>query len=181
MKRAACCLALLAGVLGCGSQSTNPGTTENDAASPSGWGDDAGTSSGMKPSADASSNAPVDATSAPRTDGSAPPTDGSVSVDAAASDDGAPPNVNAPLLDGGEVVQFVASDETTYFDPSQTENSTGTVSFGVANTAASDGWVANLTRKGGESTLGTDGAEEIVSNRMFSFGTFSFHLSLATI
>lgn len=97
-----------------------------------------------------------------------------------ADGDGGLPDVFAPVPDGGVFVQFVTSDETTYFDKSQEETSTGTITFGVPNKGASDDAVATLTRKGGETTLGTDGAEEIVSNRPFSFGTFRYRLSLAT-
>ena len=177
MRRSAWTLTLLATSLGCGSQSATPegGPIGGDAAASDsgGRGDDAGTGPGTTSHGDASSDAPADASSIL-------PTDSSVPAEAAATEDGGPPNVNAPLADGGEIVQFVSADESTYFDPSQTEDSTGTVTFGVANAAAADGWVANLTRKGGEAALGTSGAEEIVSNRTFSFGTFSFRLSLAT-
>ncbi len=89
------------------------------------------------------------------------------------------PDVFGPVPDGGVFVQFVKSDETTYFDESQENKATGTITFGAPNAAASDDNVANLTRKGGQAELGTDGAEEIVSNRPFSFGTFRYRLSLA--
>jgi hypothetical protein len=113
-----------------------------------------------------------------------PSTDAGGSSDAPqasdASVDGEPPDVSAPLADGGLLVQFVKSDQTVNFDSTQQTQSTGTVTFGVANTAASDDNVATLTRMGGQATIGTGGAEEIVSQRAFSFGTFSFRLSLAT-
>jgi hypothetical protein len=102
--------------------------------------------------------------------------DGSV----AAGGDGSLFDVFAPVSDGGEFVQFVTTDETTYFDPAQENKATGTITFGTPNAAASDNNVADLTRTGGEAELGTDGAEEIVSNRTFPFGTFRFRLSLAT-
>jgi hypothetical protein len=94
--------------------------------------------------------------------------------------DGGLPDVFGPVEDGGVFVQFVQADETANFDPAQEEKSTGTITFGAANAAASDGKVANLTRTGGQTTIGTGGAVEIVSNRTFSFGTFRFRLSLAT-
>ena len=106
------------------------------------------------------------------------PTDGSPPVDA--SEDGGLPDVFAPLPDGGEFVQFVTSDQTTYFDMSQQTAPTGTITFGAPNAAASDDAVANLTRTGGETTIGTNGAEEIVSNRMLPFGTSRFRVSFAT-
>jgi hypothetical protein len=81
--------------------------------------------------------------------------------------------------DGGVFVQFVASDKSTYFDPTQQTMPTGTVTFGASNAGASDGFVANLTRTGGMSTLGTGGAEEIVSNRSYSYGTFRYRFDLA--
>ena len=90
------------------------------------------------------------------------------------------PDVFAPPPDGGEFVQFALQDQTTYFASDQEKTATGTVTYGVTNPAASDHLVANLTRSGGETTLGTVGAEQIVSNRMFSFGTFRFRLSFAT-
>jgi hypothetical protein len=124
---------------------------------------------------------------APSADAHGPSTDASAdaSLDAAHVPDGSSldaglPDVYGPVPDGGELVQFVASDKTTYFDPSQQATPTGTVTFGVANAGASDDNVADLTRTGGQATIGTGGAEEIVSNRSFSFGTFRFRLSLAT-
>jgi hypothetical protein len=94
--------------------------------------------------------------------------------------DGGLPDVFGPVPDGGVFVQFVQADETAHFDPAQEEKSTGTIAFGVTNAAASDGQVATLTRTGGQTTIGTAGAVEIVSNRSFSFGTFRFRLSLAS-
>ena len=173
MKRSAAWpLTLLVICSGCGSQAASPdaGTSGNDAAvGDTGAGaDDSGTSPAMKMDGEASSEA-----------SSGSPSDSAIPEEAA-TEDGAPPDVNAPLLDGGELVQFVGFDQLTYFDPTQQVEATGTITFGVANSAAADGWVANLTRTGGESEVGTDGAEEIVSNRMFSFGTFTFRLSFAT-
>jgi hypothetical protein len=84
-----------------------------------------------------------------------------------------------PVPDGGELVQFVKTDESTYFDPAQENKATGTITFGAANASASDGLVADLTRTGGQAAIGTAGAEEIVSNRTFSFGTFRYRASLA--
>ena len=42
-----------------------------------------------------------------------------------------------------------------------------------------DGFVADLTRTGGQAALSPSGAEEIVSNRTFSFGTYRYRFSLA--
>jgi hypothetical protein len=95
------------------------------------------------------------------------------------SDAAAPADGFAPLADGGLFVQFVASDETVNFDPTQETKPTGAIAFGVPNAAASDDAVATLTRTGGQTTLDTVGAEEIVSRRSFSFGTFRFRLALA--
>jgi hypothetical protein len=97
-----------------------------------------------------------------------------------ADGDGGLPDAFGPVPDGGVFVQFVKSDEAAYFDPAQEMMPTGTIAFGAPNTKASDDAVATLTRKGGEAALGTDGAEEIVSNRSFGFGTFRYRLSLAT-
>ncbi len=122
-------------------------------------------------------------------DAASPARDAAIVADATVADGSSPPtppadaalaDVFAPLSDGGELVQFVTSDETTYFAASQEVKSTGAITFGAANASASDDAVANLTRTGGQAAIGTDGAEEIVSNRMFSFGTFRFRLSLAT-
>jgi hypothetical protein len=96
------------------------------------------------------------------------------------SSDAGSPDALGPLPDGGVFVQFVKSDETTAFDNAQEAAPTGTITFGVPNSGASDGIVATLTRHGGQATLGTNGAEEIVSRRAFSFGTFRYRFSLAT-
>jgi hypothetical protein len=137
--------------------------------------DDAGSTS---PGADG--GASLDATSVDgNVDATAiAPTDGAPSFEA--SEDAGLPDVLAPLPDGGELVQFVTSDQTTYFDMSQQTTPTGTITFGAPNAAASDDAVANLTRTGGQATLGTGGAEEIVSDRMFPFGTSRFRVSFAT-
>jgi len=90
------------------------------------------------------------------------------------------PDVFAPPPDGGQFVQFTQNDRTTYFASDLEKTATGTVTYGFANPAASDGLVVNLTRSGGQTSLGTEGAEEIVSNRTFAFGTFRFRLSLAS-
>ncbi len=104
---------------------------------------------------------------------------GGVDAGADGSDDGGLPGVLGPVEDGGVLVQFIDTDQSTYFDPSQQTMPTGTVTFGAPNAAAVDDNVASLTRKGGEAKIGTDGAEEIVSNRPFAFGTFRYRLSLA--
>ena len=57
---------------------------------------------------------------------------------AATGGDGSLADVFAPVPDGGELVQFVTSDETTYFDPAQENKATGTITFGAPNAAASD-------------------------------------------
>lgn len=121
----------------------------------------------------------------PSSDGAVPPEGGT--TDGAAGDGGDASSVTegglvdplGPVEDGGLLVQFLTSDQTVNFDESQQTTPTGTVTFGVANTAASDGIVGNLTRTGGQAQLGTDGAEEIVSQRQFSFGTFRYRASLA--
>ncbi|MCL2450576.1 MAG: glycoside hydrolase family 16 protein, partial [Polyangiaceae bacterium] len=105
----------------------------------------------------------------------APPSDAS----AAGAADGGLPDPLGPIPDGGELVQFVASDESTNFDPAQEEKSTGTIAFGVAAAGAADGRVATLTRSGGQAAIGTAAAEEIVSNGSFSFGTFRYRVLLA--
>jgi hypothetical protein len=164
--------ALLGGILLCGAcGGTRGGASANG---------DAG-------AGDASSDG--DATQA---DGATHPIDGATRTDAGPSDDGASdgeagsaidgglPDVFGPVEDGGVLVQFVASDQTAHFDESQQTTPTGTITFGASNAAASDGIVANLVRTGGETQLGTSGAEEIVSNRSFSFGTFRYHVSIAT-
>jgi hypothetical protein len=123
----------------------------------------------------------VDATAGGNVDGSLPEASSADATPVVTPDpDGGLLDVLAPLPDGGIFVPFVTSDETTYFAPAQEEKSTGTITFGAANAAASDGIVANLTRTGGQTAIGTAGAEEIVSNRTFAFGTFRFRLSLAT-
>jgi hypothetical protein len=110
-------------------------------------------------------------------DGAAPAGDGA--GEAPASDGGLPDPLG-PVPDGGLLVQFVANDESTAFDESQEEKSTGTIAFGVASSAASDGNIATLTRTGGQTAIGTAGAEEIVSRRQFSFGTFRYRTELAS-
>jgi hypothetical protein len=170
--RRACALLLAMGLVACSSSSSSsagPGGTD--------------ASGGDAPSGDAT---------APGVDGGSG-VDGATAKDAeagaqkdAASDTGSPPagdaglpDVFGPVPDGGVLVQFVKADETANFDPAQEEKSTGTIAFGVTNAAASDSQVATLTRTGGQATIGTGGAVEIVSNRSFSFGTFRFRLSLA--
>jgi hypothetical protein len=158
-------------VLGCSSSS---GSSSNDQAmdgstpamhdsgssdAHAGGGDSGGGTDGGAASTDSAS---------PASDGSPLPGDGG---------DGDP---LGPVPDGGELVQFVKADETTYFDKSQENTSTGTITFGQANAGASDDAVGALLRRGGEAEMNTAGAEEIVSNRTFSFGTFRFRLSLAT-
>ncbi len=127
---------------------------------------------GGAPDAEAARDAasPGDASSGSDASGAA--SDGSVSD---ASRDGG----LGPLADGGLFVQFVAGDRTTNFDFAQQEMTTGTVTFGAPSGSASDNNVALLTRTGGQTATGTAGAEEIVSKRSFSFGTFRFRLSLA--
>jgi hypothetical protein len=123
----------------------------------------------MGPDEASTSDAQQDSSGLPFGDSSAPP-----------AGDGGLPDAFGPVPDGGVFVQFVQTDQTTYFDPSQQQMPTGTVTFGVSSAAASDGKVATLTRTGGQTTIGTGGAEEIVSNRAFSFGTFRFRASLAS-
>jgi hypothetical protein len=165
---AAACALALAGAA-CSSPSapaTGPGT---DAAGPdeaSGASTkDATAGDAAAPTSDATSPGDVGASQ----DASSPP-----------PSDGGLPDAYGPVEDGGEFVQFVASDETTYFDESQQTTPTGTIAFGVADPAASDGEVATLTRTGGQTTIGTGGAEEIVSNRSFSYGTFRYRFQLAS-
>jgi hypothetical protein len=127
--------------------------------------------------------APATDASPPAADGAGSPPDGGtdgLSVADAAGDDTGLADVFGPIEDGGLFVQFVAADKSAHFDPAQEESSTGTVTFGAANTGASDDAVVDLTRTANQQTIGTGGAEEIVSNRSFSFGTFRFRLSLAT-
>jgi hypothetical protein len=138
---------------------------------------------GGSPSAEAGVDAAVDASSSTPADASVDAADGgSGAGDGDASDAGAgtSPLSYGPLGDGGLIVQFVPSDETVNFDKSQEETSTGTITFGAPNAGASDNQVVNLTRTGGESALGTAGAEEIVSQRLFTFGTFRYRFSLAS-
>lgn len=100
--------------------------------------------------------------------------------DASFVTDGGLPDPLGPVADGGLLVQFVASDESTAFDDSQEVRATGSLAFGVSSPDASDGIVAALTRKGGQASLGVSGAEEIVSRRQFSFGTFRYRTALAS-
>ncbi len=163
-----CAVAALstAALFGCSSSSSpSPGVTgATDASLPSG--DSGAADSGSHPLLDGGT--PTGDGSAAN-DGSTSPTDGEAAFDA-----------YGPVPDGGELVQFVTADETTYFDKSQETTPTGTIAFGQANAGASDDAVAALLRTGGEAEMNTSGAEEIVSNRTFSFGTFRFRLSLAT-
>jgi hypothetical protein len=153
--------------------------------------EDAARDDGGAPPADASLQ---DSTAPGPDDGSTDdaPTDGLADSPGPSSQDASPigpddgglpdglPDAYGPVPDGGVYVQFVQTDRTTYFDPSQEQTPTGTVTFGVASTGASDGKVATLTRTGGKATIGTGGAEEIVSNRSFSYGTYRFRASLAS-
>jgi hypothetical protein len=152
--------------MACGSDATSAGGAAGDAghdATSGGPDDDGGSSSDTSPGADAP----------------APPSDGAAD-DATASNDGGLPDASSPLADGGVFIQFVAADKTANFDPAAQESTTGTVTFGAPNAGASDNAVVDLTRTGNQTPTGTSGAEEIVSNRPFSFGTFRFRLSLAT-
>jgi hypothetical protein len=165
----------LVSVAGCSSsggadQGGEPPGGDSGAADGSSPGD-ASTTDGARPIVDASTDA------APGADGSGT-TDGATR-DAGAGSDGDLPPALGPVEDGGLLVQFVTSDQTVAFDESQQEMSTGTITFGVSNAAASDGIVADLARTGGQATLGTGGAEEVVSQRSFSFGTFRYRASLA--
>ena len=145
-----------------------------------------GPSPGSVADASSSDGGATDASS--RDAASSPPDAGSDGDAGAPADAGSPPPLSdgglpdayGPVAEGGVFVQFITTDQTTYFDPAQQEMSTGTITFGVDNAAASDGKVATLTRTGGEASLGTGGAEEIVSNRTFSFGTFRYRLNLAS-
>ncbi len=135
--------------------------------------------------ADAATDASLDASSPdsapdaiPATDAAAPDA-GQASEASTPHGDAGLPDPLGPVPDGGELVQFVKTDESTYFDPAQENKATGTITFGAANAAASDGLVSDLTRTGGKAALDTAGAEEIVSNRTFSFGTFRYRASLA--
>jgi hypothetical protein len=105
--------------------------------------------------------------------------DGAAGDGAAGAADGGLPDPYGPVPEGGLFVQFVSSDENGAFDKSQENTATGTITFGAANTGASDGIVANLKRNGGEAQLSPSGAEEIVSRQAFSFGTFRYRFSLA--
>ena len=60
----------------------------------------------------------------------------------APSCDGGLPDAYGPVPDGGVFCQFVQTDQTTYFDTSQQQAPTGSLTFGVSNSAASDGKVA---------------------------------------
>ncbi|MGH7295337.1 MAG: hypothetical protein ACRELB_10405 [Polyangiaceae bacterium] len=165
--RHACLGALsLAGVACSASSSSSTAGDAGDASSGSSadGAQDAPTADALGTSTDAATDGSPDAATLP--DGGA--------------GDGGLPDALGPVPDGGLLVQFVVADRTASFDPAQQETSTGTVTFGVANAAAADDAVADLTRTGGQAAIGTGGAEEIVSNRSFSFGTFRFRLSLAT-
>lgn len=162
--RGACALLLAFASAACGSSSSSSpaGDGGSDAATASD-----GPSTGDAPldvQADVHGDAPKDA---PADTSSTPPGDAGL------------PDVFSPVPDGGVFMQFVKADESANFDPAQEEKSTGTITFGAANGAASDNQVANLTRTGGQAAIGTAGAVEIVSNRSFSFGTYRFRFSLA--
>jgi hypothetical protein len=164
----ACVLALAGNA--CSSSSPSPTAPAADASSPS----DASSGSPAKDAmAGDSASAGTDATSGG---------DGGASSEASSPPpaDGGLPDAYGPVEDGGEFVQFVTSDQTTAFDESQQTTPTGTIAFGIANAAASDGKVATLTRTGGQATIGTGGAEEIVSSRSFSYGTFRYRFQLAS-
>lgn len=174
---AAGALLLAAGALACSSSSPPAEANGSDAAADAAPEDAAAdahpqdsTATGPdEGSADAStSDAEAESPEASSTDSSS-----------AAPGDGGLPDAYGPVPEGGVFVQFVPTDQTTYFDPSQEQMPTGTVVFGAPSAGASDGNVATLTRTGGKATIGTGGAEEIVSNRSFSYGTFRFRASLA--
>jgi hypothetical protein len=154
------------------------------AASPAACGSDAPGSSAVSGDAGgiAPDAAPAADASAPVADGSGGLEDGSGDAPSAADGPGGDAGLTdafGPVEDGGLFVQFVAADKSANFNPAQEESTTGTVTFGAANAGASDDAVVNLTRTANQATIGTGGAEEIVSNRAFSFGTFRFRLSLA--
>ncbi len=176
---------LAAGSLACSSSSSPAGESGDDAATPDAASpvdaaaeethpqDSAASGSSDSSRGDAQT---TDAPGGPETTdspGGSPPDSSST------GGDGGLPDPYGPVPDGGVFVQFVQADRTTYFDSSQQAMSTGTVTFGVSSASASDGSVATLTRTGGKSTVGTGGAEEIVSNRSFSYGTFRFRANLA--
>jgi hypothetical protein len=149
-----------------------------------GTGADASTSGeGASGDAGTSTDAGHDATSADAPSGDSPSSgggDGSTGDGGSPTADSGVPDPLGPVPDGGLFVQFATADEQAAFDPAQEEKSTGTITFGATNTGASDSIVANLTRTGGQTAIGTAGAVEIVSNRTFSFGTFRFRLSFAS-
>ena len=124
--------------------------------------------------------APVDAARDATSPADARADGAAAASDAATSIDSGLPDPLGPVPDGGLLVQFVANDESVAFDPSQEEHATGSIAFGVSSAAASDGMVATLTRAGGQTPIGVSGAEEIVSRRQFSFGTFRYHAQLAS-
>jgi hypothetical protein len=149
--------------------------------SSSGNGSDAGHDA-TGPTTDAS---PANDANPSQNDGASPDgtTDAPSGSDTGADSGGSDAGVDdalGPVEDGGLLVQFVSADETANFAVGQEEKSTGTITFGAANAAASDNAVLELKRTGGSATIGTSGAEEIVSNRSFSFGTFRYRFRLAT-
>ena len=166
-------LGVLVGCVACGS--SGGGAVANGDAGGSGANADAGGST-----ADAGATTGSDGGESPPLGGDDAGTAGGDASQSAPSDAGLDGGEDAALPDGSLVVQFVTSDETVNFDKSQEEKSTGTIAFGVADTGASDGIVGTLTRTGGQSAIGTSGAEEIVSQRAFSFGTFHYRFNLAS-
>jgi hypothetical protein len=148
-----------------------------------GWSSEDASSPGVDGAADAG---PEDSTASGSDDGStsdaATDSPGTSPPDASSTvtGDGGLPDAYGPVPDGGVFVQFVQGDRATYFDTSQEQTPTGTVTFGVFSAGASDGNVAKLTRTGGTTPIGTTGAEEIVSNRSFSYGTFRIRTTLAS-
>lgn len=138
---------------------------------------DRGGADGAKP-ADAAAEARDATVPADGAADAATPAD--AATDAPSVADGGLPDPLGPVPDGGELVQFVADDESAAFDPSQETHSTGSIAFGVSSAGASDGIIATLTRTGGQTALGVSGAEEIVSRRTFSFGTFRYRAQLAS-
>jgi hypothetical protein len=170
LPRVVACVLAIAGVACSSSSSPSASARGTDAAPP----DDAASEASPTDAVAGDSASPAaDATS---------PGDASPSQDASSGPpaDGGLPDAYGPVEDGGEFVQFIGSDKTTYFDPSQQTMPTGTITFGVDDPTASDGKVATLTRTGGQTTLGTGGAEEIVSHRSFSYGTFRYRFQLAS-
>ncbi len=169
MALAATCVLAVASAA-CSSSSSSATAPGIDASSPADAASGASTKDafgGDSPAPGADASSPGDASPSPEAS-SPPPADGGL------------PDAYGPVEDGGEFVQFVASDQTTAFDESQQTTPTGTIAFGVADMAASDGKVATLTRTGGQTTIGTGGAEEIVGNRSFSYGTFRYRFQLAS-